>query len=100
MKLSAEPITVVPSYPFETARDRTEMSQSVIVRIEHNGIVGWGEAKGTADSCGGSDEAVCDVVTAVDPLLGNDPFLRFSPFPARECGSRCACQWAFEHRPT
>lgn len=75
MKLSTEPILLHPTHPFVTSKDRTEMSESVLVRIEHQGIVGWGEAKVSADSCGGSGEDVCDLANRAAPLLGDDPFL-------------------------
>ena len=75
MKLSTEPILLHPEHPFVTSKDRTLMSESVLVRIEHHGVVGWGEAKVTPDSCGGSGEAVCDLAAEAEPLLGDDPFL-------------------------
>jgi L-alanine-DL-glutamate epimerase-like enolase superfamily enzyme len=75
MKLSTEPILLHPTHPFVTAKDRTEVSQSVLVRIEHNGVVGLGEAKVSADSCGGSGEDVCRLAQDAESLLGNDPFL-------------------------
>ena len=75
MKLSTEPILLHPTHPFVTAKDRTDMSPSVLVRIEHEGLVGLGESKVSADSCGGFSEKVCDLAASAEPLLGNDPFL-------------------------
>ena len=75
MKLSTEPILLHPTHPFVTAKDRTDMSASVLVRIEHQGVVGLGEAKVSADSCGGAGEDVCDLAIQAEPLLGDDPFL-------------------------
>jgi L-alanine-DL-glutamate epimerase-like enolase superfamily enzyme len=50
------------------------MSEAVLVRVEHRGVVGWGEAKVTPDSCGGTGESVCDLAAQAEPLLGDDPF--------------------------
>ena len=75
MKLSTDSILLHPTHPFVTAKDRTDMSPSVLVRIEHQGVVGLGEAKVSADSCGGSGEDVCDLASRAEPLLGDDPFL-------------------------
>ena len=75
MNLSTEPILLHPEHPFVTSKDRTVMSESVLVRIEHHGVVGWGEAKVTPDSCGGTGEAVCELAAEAEPLLGDDPFL-------------------------
>ena len=75
MNISTEPIVLHPKHPFVTARDRTDASPSVLVRIEHQGVVGLGESKMSADSCGGTDEDVCELAGEAGPLLGNNPFL-------------------------
>lgn len=74
MTFTTEVIPVRLKQPFTTARDRTVESQSAIVRIEHGGAVGIGEAKMTADSCGGTAEPVVDYGDRVRAVLGNDPF--------------------------
>ena len=75
MRLFTEPILLHPTHPFVTSKDRTDMSPSVLIRIEHEGVVGLGEAKVSADSCGGAGEDVCDLADCAEPLLGDDPFL-------------------------
>jgi L-Ala-D/L-Glu epimerase len=75
MKLTTEPILLHPKRPFVTAKDQTNVSESVLVRIEHQGVVGLGEAKASADSCGGIGEDVCALAAGIEPLLGDDPFL-------------------------
>lgn len=74
MNVSVEVISVHLRQPFATARDRTVESQSAIIRIEHGGMVGLGEAKMSADACGGSAELVGDNVSQIDAVLGDDPF--------------------------
>ena len=75
MRLSTEPILLHPIHPFVTAKDRTESSESVLVRIEHRGVWGVGEAKVSGDSCCGGSEEVCLLAPEAEPLLGDDPFL-------------------------
>ena len=72
MRISAEIITVHPRHPFATSRDRTVESQSAVIRIEHDGVVGVGEAKVSADACGGKAEPVCDHVAGAQGMLGRD----------------------------
>ncbi len=74
MKLTTEIISVHLRQPFATSKDRTVASRSAIVRIEHGGKVGIGEAKMAADACGGSAEPVDDYVQRVAESLGDDPF--------------------------
>ena len=74
MTFTTEIISVRLKQPFTTARDRTVESQSAIIRIEHDGVVGIGEAKMTADSCGGVAEPVADYGDRARAILGNDPF--------------------------
>ena len=74
MNISTEIISVHLRQPFATARDRTVASRSAIVRIEHEGVTGVGEAKMAADACGGSPEPVDDYVRRVASALGYDPF--------------------------
>jgi L-alanine-DL-glutamate epimerase-like enolase superfamily enzyme len=74
MTFTTEVISVRLKQPFTTARDRTVESQSAIIRIEHDGVVGIGEAKMTADSCGGVAEPVASYGDRARAILGNDPF--------------------------
>jgi len=73
MRISAEIITVHPRHPFATSQDRTVESQSAVIRIEHEGAVGVGEAKVSADACGVADW---------QRLLGESPW----PLRAKEGG--------------
>lgn len=74
VRLTTEPFVLHPIRPFVTSKDRTDLSPSVLVKIEHNGIVGLGEAKVSADSCGGTGEDVCELAPRAQSLLGDDPF--------------------------
>lgn len=74
MNLSTEIISVHLKQPFATARERTVESRSAIVRIEHEGVIGLGEAKTEADACGGSAEPVSDYVDRIGAALGDDPY--------------------------
>lgn len=74
MNISVEVISVHLRQPFATAHDRTVESQSAIIRIEHNGAVGVGEAKMAADSCGGTAELAGNHVDQIGTALGDDPF--------------------------
>jgi len=74
MRISTEIISVHMKRPFTTSRDRTVASQSVVIRIEHDGVVGLGEAKVSADACGGKAEPVGEHVGRAQERLGDDPF--------------------------
>lgn len=50
------------------------MSESAVIRIEHDGVIGIGEAKMSADACGGVAEPVADYGDRARAILGNDPF--------------------------
>lgn len=75
MHISTEPLLLHPTHPFVTSKDRTDSSPSVLVRIEHQGVIGIGESKTSADSCGGAGEDVCGLASDAQSLLGDDPFL-------------------------
>jgi L-alanine-DL-glutamate epimerase-like enolase superfamily enzyme len=74
MRISTEIISVHMKRPFTTSQDRTVASQSVVIRIEHDGVVGLGEAKVSADACGGKAEPVGEYVGRAQGMLGDDPF--------------------------
>jgi len=74
MQISTEIISVHLRRPLTTARDRTLASQSAVIRIEHDGVVGMGEAKVSADACGGKAERVGEYVGRAQGMLGKDPF--------------------------
>jgi L-alanine-DL-glutamate epimerase-like enolase superfamily enzyme len=74
MRISTDIISVHLKQPFATSRGRTAESQSAIIRIEHAGVVGLGEAKMSADSCGGTAESVADYISRIQGALGTDPF--------------------------
>ena len=75
MNVSVEIITVHLRQPFATSHDLTVESQSAIIHIEHEGVVGFGEAKMAADACGGIAEPVGDYVGQIGKVLGDDPFV-------------------------
>lgn len=74
MKLSTEIISVHLRWSFATSRGRMEGSRSAIVRIEHEGLVGLGEATMDADACGGRPEPVDDYVPRIIAAIQDDPF--------------------------
>lgn len=74
MRISTEIISVHLKWPFTTAQDRTVASQSAVIRIEHDGVVGMGEAKVSADACGGQAEPVGEYAGRAQAMLGKDPF--------------------------
>jgi L-alanine-DL-glutamate epimerase-like enolase superfamily enzyme len=77
MKIETNIITLKSSYPFKIARRkeaRTE-KQSVIIMLEHDGVVGMGEAQPSPYYYDETVETAQQVIEKSAPLLGNDPFL-------------------------
>ncbi len=60
--------------PFRTSQFQGVESESVIIRLDCEGGSGMGEAKTTADACGGRMTPVAGVMPQVERLLGSDPF--------------------------
>ena len=77
MKLRWRRITVHTKYPFRIARAGSSVDGNnvnrIIVEVEHDGIVGRGEAAPTP-FYGQSLDTVEATLKQVEPLLGNDPF--------------------------
>ena len=77
MKIVTKIITLKSLYPFKIARRkeaRTE-KQSVLILLEHEGVVGMGEAQPSPYYYGETVETVQQVVQQASALLGDDPFL-------------------------
>jgi len=77
MKITTDIITLKSTYPFRIARRkeaRTE-KQSVIIMLEHDGVMGMGEAQPSPYYYGETVETVQQVVKKAGSLLGNNPFL-------------------------
>lgn len=74
MEIRAEvrPLRLVPSYPFRIARSEHAAYDHRVVRLEHDGDVGLGEAAPSArygETAATVDAALAELV----PLLGEDP---------------------------
>jgi L-Ala-D/L-Glu epimerase len=76
MKLTSELKTLKLKYPFKTARsaDRTE-SESLIVTLEKDGVIGYGEIRPSEYYFGENFEVSKKVLKAAVDIVGNDPFL-------------------------
>ena len=73
MRLRHEPLDVHTAYPFRIAVGSRSHHDNTLVRLEHDGIEGWGEA--SPSHYYGETRAM--VEAALDtwaPLLGDDPF--------------------------
>jgi len=75
VKLTCERRKLRLSHPFNIARrqDQKTDKEVLLVRIEHDGIVGWGESAVTAYYNQTLDSAEAALAKAA-PLLGKDPF--------------------------
>ncbi len=77
MDLSWHRITAHTKYPFRIAREGSSVDgdrvHRIIVEIEHDGIVGRGEAAPTS-FYNQSLDTVDATLAQLEPLLGNDPF--------------------------
>ena len=72
MKLTWNRIQLKQAAPFRTATATRTDKQTIQVHIEHDGIVGWGEAV-PMDSYGQSLESAEETLEAIAPLLRGDP---------------------------
>jgi len=93
--------TIHSRHPFRVARSGASLegdeTQRVIVRIEHDGIVGFGEAA-PSTYYGQSCASVEAALTTAAPLLGDDPF-QVAPTVARLlecCGDQTAAVAAID----
>ena len=75
MKLTAQVVDLhTANKEFRIARSVQSAFQVVILRLEHGGQVGLGEAAPSAYYGGENVEAILQTVEAAGPLLGDDPF--------------------------
>ena len=73
MKLIYRTVTLALREPFSISRSTDETVESVFVDIEHDGVVGYGEAS-PQEHYGESPESASAFLTEADSLLGDDPF--------------------------
>ena len=73
MKLIYRTVTLALREPFSISRSTAETVESVFVDIEHDGVVGYGEAS-PQEHYGESPESASAFLTEADSLLGDDPF--------------------------
>jgi L-alanine-DL-glutamate epimerase-like enolase superfamily enzyme len=73
VKLSHRTATLPLQEPFSISRSTDEFVEAVFVELEHEGLVGHGEAS-PQDHYGESKESAIAWLSAVDGLLGDDPF--------------------------
>jgi len=66
-------VTLALREPFSISRSTDETVESVFVDIEHDGVVGYGEAS-PQEHYGESPESASAFLTEADSLLGDDPF--------------------------
>ncbi len=64
---------LVCTHPFATSRDVSEVTETIVVRVEHDGVTGFGEAVPTS-YYGQNLETVEATLAAAAPALGDDPF--------------------------
>ena len=77
MNITTNIISLKSQYPFRIARrkePRTEV-KSAIILIEHEGVVGMGEAQPSPYYYGETIERIQEVTAQASSILGNDPFL-------------------------
>ena len=73
MKLIYRTVTLALREPFSISRSTAETVESVFVDLEHDGVVGYGEAS-PQEHYGESPESASAFLTEADSLLGDDPF--------------------------
>lgn len=73
MKLTWTKQLIKPRHSFATSQWITEQKETLIVALEHDGVVGHGEIV-CSHLYGQSNEAAEGVLRAAVPLLGEDPF--------------------------
>lgn len=70
---TSEPIVLTPTHPFRIARSEHRTYEHRLVRLEHDGDVGWGEAAPSA-RYGETAGTVAAALDALLPRLGEDPY--------------------------
>ncbi|HET9334207.1 MAG TPA: dipeptide epimerase [Gemmatimonadota bacterium] len=66
-------LTLVPTHPFRIARSEHAAYHHWIVRLEHDGDEGWGEAA-PSRRYGETAETVAAALAELLPLIGDDPY--------------------------
>ncbi len=74
MKLSWEPVELKLQHEFTISRSSTSVARNVIVRLEHEGITGVGEAA-SSRYYSQSQESVIEALGGMQGELGGDPFM-------------------------
>ncbi len=74
MKIDAQAVALTLTTPFRISRNIQYTSHNVIVRIEHEGYSGYGEAA-PDEYYGESSETVLSCVTMFASNIGDDPFM-------------------------
>lgn len=74
MKLTWEPVELRLTHTFTISRSSTDVAGNVLVRLEHDGVVGLGEAP-ASKYYGQDQETVLAALEKMAGRLGGDPFL-------------------------
>ena len=74
LRIDAKPIDLKLTTPFRISRGVQNISPNVVVQIQYNGQVGYGEAA-PDEYYGENQETVLSCITAFASNLGDDPFL-------------------------
>ena len=67
------PVTLVPTHPFRIARSEHAAYHHWLVRLEHEGAEGWGEAA-PSRRYGETEHTVKAALDELLPLVGDDPY--------------------------
>ena len=67
------PVTLTPTHPFRIARSEHAAYHHWLVRVEHDGDEGWGEAA-PSRRYGETAETVASALDELLPLIGDDPY--------------------------
>ena len=92
VKLTHRTVTLALREPFSISRSTDETVDSVFVEIEHDGLVGYGEAS-PQEHYGESVESASAFLAEAESLLGDDPWALEeieSRLPAEEPAARAA----------
>jgi L-alanine-DL-glutamate epimerase-like enolase superfamily enzyme len=73
VKLTWSRQRIVCAHPFGTARDTSTAKQTIVVRLDHDGVTGLGEAA-PVSYYGQSVASAAPPLGRAAPLLGDDPF--------------------------
>lgn len=88
MKLSVQPMTLDLKTTFRVSHGASDQRHNVLARIEHNGVIGYGEAAAVF-YYGDTQESLSAYLNAL-PMLGDDPFLLEDILNALPEGSHAA----------